>query len=136
MTENKKCENCGTLNEEDSEFCGNCGNPLNFEKLITPEHNMTNRDFCPFCGQKISMNTEKCEYCGKWVDSSKKDSHNVIIFLGYVFSLLFAIIGLIIAIYLLSRDSSRNKKHGTVILVITLVNMILGAIMGYMGLIF
>lgn len=124
------------LNEEDAGFCENCGNILNFEKSTNPESNIINSTHCPFCGQKVSMNTVNCEYCGKKVDLSKKDSHTVVIILGYVFSILIAIIGLIISIYLLTRDSSRDKKHGTIILIITIINMALGAIMGYMGLIF
>lgn len=26
--------------------------------------------YCVYCGEKISIDTEKCEHCGKWLDGN------------------------------------------------------------------
>ena len=70
---------------------------------------MNSKSYCPFCGQKIPVHSAQCSYCGKWLDKSKAETSWLIIALGYIFSIVFALIGLIIAIYLLTRDSSRAK---------------------------
>ena len=76
-----KCEKCGTLNREDSEFCEECGNSLNNEKQekseeISNDNNVdeNNEKFCPYCGSKIPSNVLKCRYCGEWIDKSKNQS--------------------------------------------------------------
>ena len=117
MAKNKKCENCETLNEQDSKFCEKCGNSLNSE----PRYDMVNKVNCPFCGKKMPITAGKCNHCGEWVDPSKDKSHEVEIALGYLVSILFGWLGLIPAIYLLTCDSPRAKKHGKITLVVSLL---------------
>ncbi|MCL2116524.1 MAG: zinc ribbon domain-containing protein [Methanobrevibacter sp.] len=122
MVELKECGNCGTLNEQDSKFCEKCGNALNLEKTLEPKPNRINQIDCPFCGQKIPMNAGKCDHCGEWVDPSKDDSHNSMILLGYVISVLFGWFGLIPAIYLMTCDSPSANKNGKIQVVISLIS--------------
>ncbi|MCL2156552.1 MAG: zinc ribbon domain-containing protein [Methanobrevibacter sp.] len=60
-----KCENCETLNDENSKFCEKCGNLLNPKEISKTTNNTNNIINCPFCGQQIQMNSKKCIYCGE-----------------------------------------------------------------------
>jgi len=101
----KKCEDCGTLNDEHSELCEKCGTSLNSNKSISPE------------SESMSMLTI------------------ILIVLGFIFSIFFALIGLIMSIYLLIRGPDRVKIFGIIMLIISLINMIAGAYLGVIGII-
>ncbi len=120
MEKTSKCLKCGTLNEEDSKFCVNCGVIMKSDE--SPENNVT----CPYCGSSIPSNASKCKNCGEWINESMKPSnHNLAIVLGYIFTLLGGWIGLIIALYLLTRDDPNAKKHGGIQLVISVIWILL-----------
>ncbi|KZX15216.1 double zinc ribbon [Methanobrevibacter cuticularis] len=113
--EKNKCLNCGTLNDVDSKFCVKCGGILKTE-------DSSNNRLCPYCGSSIPANASKCKNCGEWINKSMKPSnHSLAIVLGYIFTLLGGWIGLIIAVYLLTRDDSRAKKHGGIQLAISII---------------
>ena len=46
------CEKCGTLNEEGSKFCMNCGAKIEEAK-------------CKKCGAKLAPNAKFCPECGE-----------------------------------------------------------------------
>lgn len=55
------CSNCGAvIEEEDQEFCTDCGKPLN--KAI--EEKTDKKAFCENCGRPVDENDKMCPNCG------------------------------------------------------------------------
>jgi len=91
--------------------------------------------FCIFCGKEIKFGAIKCKYCHNFLRNPKSEdldlnqdvggeSHTVAIVLGYIFCFLGGLIGLIISLYLLTRDSEDAKKHGKIQLVLLVLMFI------------
>lgn len=60
---------------------------------------------------------------------AKKKSYTLTIVLGYIFSVLGGLIGLILAIYNVTRDDESAKLHGKIQLIIFVVWIIIIAMM-------
>ena len=88
---------------------------------------MNENKFCANCGSQIDVNAEVCPSCG--VSVAKKKSYTLTIVLGYIFSVLGGLIGLILAIYNVTRDDESAKLHGKIQLIIFVVWIIIIAIM-------
>ncbi len=104
--------------------------------------------FCPFCGEALVDEAKFCKSCGKSLEGINIDndvgqtnytqpynvpvvekSHTAAIVLGYIFALLIPLIGLIIGIYLVTRnDSEKANRHGKYILILAIVIWILNFI--------
>ena len=138
VKEGVSCPSCNSVNPLDSVFCKECGSSLDSESVNNNDINQgvvsastqqtsSNEVGCPYCGGMIPSTATKCKHCGEWVKKSQSqvynqqgdgDAHNVAIILGYIFTFLGGIIGLVIAIYLLTRDNESAKKHGMIQIVI------------------
>ena len=146
MAKTKKCENCGTLNELGSAYCEKCGTSL-YQNTKQTTKNTINKINCPFCGQKIPMNSEQCNYCGEWIDPSAAPNTEMIIlgyvsiFITFILSSFFVsaahgpnnvffsfaipfIFPLIIILYLITRKNPKLKKHGVILLIIWIILII------------
>ena len=90
--------------------------------------------FCPKCGEELVDTARFCKNCGQNLENIPnpeptntfnvpvvEESHTFAIVLGYILAILIPLLGLIVSIYLLTRNSSKAKKHGKYILVITLI---------------
>ena len=100
------CPYCGFSNPNEATFCVKCGTPLIFKSQLNEINNTLN----PIIIKKeISKSAKKMDY---------KPTSKIIIILGYIFSLLGGIIGLILAIYLATRKDPIAKKHGYIQLTI------------------
>lgn len=88
---------------------------------------MNENKYCTNCGSQIDVNAELCPQCGVMV--AKKESHTISIVLGYIFSILGGWIGLILAIYNISRDDEKAKLHGKIQLAIFAIWVIMFIIM-------
>jgi len=65
-----RCNSCGTLNESNDKFCGNCGLKLEKEMKLSPQSQI----FCKSCG-KINNSTNKfCIKCGLRFEGEKSSS--------------------------------------------------------------
>ena len=84
----KYCPACGEQLIDEARFCKNCGAELNGPQTNVNTHQQNTRQF---------------------IESSEK-SHTLAIIAGYVMAILIPLIGLIISVYLLTRDSSNAKK--------------------------
>ncbi|MBR4397313.1 MAG: zinc-ribbon domain-containing protein [Methanobrevibacter sp.] len=108
--------------------------------------------FCPSCGAEKKEGSKYCHNCGyefKAVDSSatqdsipnaelnqnpnpavetSENSHTISKVLGYIFAILIPLIGLIFGIYLWVCDEEDAKKHGKIIIGISVVIWILSFI--------
>lgn len=151
MARIKKCEKCGSFNEQDSEFCEKCGNSLKSKNIEKSNQNDNNKSKCPFCGLEIPPNVSKCGHCGEWIDKSKNNTPiiiaYVVTFLGIAINMftyvpnpgayiIMCILTLlppfVVTGYLLTRKESKYKKHGVVLLIILIIFVILCYI-AYLG---
>lgn len=101
------CPLCNYPNPEEAEYCVKCGTPLIFK-------NKDNTTVSPIIIKKTVINEETPSYTSRFL-----------IILGYIFSILGGIVGLIIAIYLATRKDPVMKKHGRIQLAIFLFYIIL-----------
>ena len=86
--------------------------------------------FCPFCGEELVDNAKFCKNCGKNVESYGK-SHTLATVLGFIFSILIPLIGIIIGIYLYTRkDSPKAKRYGLLVIVLGVVVWIISFFLG------
>lgn len=65
-----KCNNCSTENDNNSNFCINCGNKLEKEKINSEK-------FCSNCGNKKNENDRFCVNCGTKFET-EKDSIKIV----------------------------------------------------------
>lgn len=93
------CPLCNYQNPKEADYCVKCGTPLIFKNSI--EENNSNLN-------PIILNRND-----NYGISSPRTSR-ILIVLGYAFSLLGGLIGLIIAIYLATRKDPVAKKHGRI----------------------
>lgn len=115
VNNNKFCPSCGNENLADAAFCKGCG-----KELV----NMIGK--CPYCKEEINPNAIKCKHCGEWLNKkietgSKKENLSGTIVLGYIFSSLIGIIGIIFALYLITKPEKEAKKHGSIMLMIIIL---------------
>lgn len=101
--------------------------------------------YCPACGEELIDAAKFCKNCGAEIGNPQKTTntyqenrrqyielgdknYTIAIVVGYVMAILIPLIGLIVGIYLLTRDSSRAKKHGKFVLIVTVVVWVLSVI--------
>ena len=94
------CPLCNYQNPAEADYCVKCGSPLIFKNQFQ-ENNSTSLN-------PIVLNKNN-DY-----DISTPRTSRIIIALGYLFSLLGGLLGLIIAIYLATRKDPVAKKHGRI----------------------
>lgn len=111
------CPLCGYQNPDEADFCVKCGTPLLFKNQFEKNPNSTNQ---------VIINTGNIK---KVTNSNHSQTSRLIIYLGYFFSILGSIIGLIIAVYLITRKDRTAKKHGYIQLAIILFYIALIAIL-------
>ena len=115
------CPLCGYQNPDEADFCVKCGTPLLFKNQFEQNPNSAN---------KVIINTGNVEKINK---PNQSRTGKLIIYLGYFFSILGSIIGLIIAIYLITRKDRNAKKHGYIQLAIILFYIAIIAILYSIG---
>ena len=100
------CPLCGYQNPDEADFCVKCGTPLLFKSQFEKD----NAAFNPVIIKKtVSLGSGSSQY-----DSMTK----WLIIFGYLFSILGGLLGLIIAIYLITRKNPNVRKHGIIQLAI------------------
>ena len=114
-TENDEntCPLCQFSNPDEAEYCVKCGTPLIFKKQFENDSSLN----------PIIIKKEVINDANNYKETKKTSSW--IILLGYIFSILGGILGLIIAIYLSTRKDPVAKKHGHIQLAIFVFYLIL-----------
>jgi len=111
------CPNCGSKNKDDAQFCESCGTKIG---LMGTQ---------PSPASQQAATTPPPSYHG---ESGKPST--IIVVLGYIFALLGGLIGIILGLYLYSKDNHEAKTHGRNILIIAAVMMVLGILIsGWVG---
>ena len=101
------CPLCGYPNPDEADFCVKCGTPLLFKNQF--EGNRTGID--PIIIKKeINFGNKNQSLSPGWM--------KWLIIFGYLFSILGGLLGLIIAIYLVTRKDPNTRKHGIIQLAI------------------
>ena len=114
------CPLCGYPNPDEADFCVKCGTPLLFKSHFEGTHNSLNPIII-----KREIGNESPVSSGK--------TSRFIIFLGYMLAILGSIIGLIIAVYLITRKDPVARKHGFIQLAIIVFYIIIIAILYSIG---
>lgn len=99
----KYCPSCGDQQIDEARFCKSCGAALD--------------------GPHINQNTHQ-ENTQQFMQASEK-SHTGLIIAGYVLAILIPLIGVIISVYLMTRDSQKAKRHGKYILIVAVIVWVL-----------
>ena len=60
------CPHCGAYLDDGNEFCSKCGNPIGNNTIANQSESSLLK--CPFCGANTSKNDVCCPYCGKRFD--------------------------------------------------------------------
>lgn len=111
------CPLCGYPNPDEADYCVKCGTPLIFKSQFEGNHTSINP---VIINDEVPKNEQG--YTGP-------KTSNILIFLGYIFSILGGLIGLIIAIYLSTRKDPNARKHGHIQLGIFVFYVLLIAIL-------
>ena len=109
------CPLCGYPNPDEADFCVKCGSPL----LFKGQFENTNNTINPIIIKKEIGN----------IKPSQPHTSRFVIALGYLFTILGSIIGLIFAIYLITRKDPVARKHGLIQLVIIIFYIALIAVL-------
>lgn len=113
----KFCDKCGAeLKNENAKFCDKCGAEV---KVTTNQNNAINYGgviVCPRCGQTTPMGMTHCEKCGSPFEDNTKA-----VIVGYILTFIFPLLGLIPAIYLLTRNTGKAKTQGVLLIGINIL---------------
>ena len=132
----RRCPQCGSTSDDIYGFCIKCG--YEFPKIEHDPHtcplcgynNPDEADFCVKCGTPLLLKNqlENNSYINPIVIKRTSESqetqpqksrfNTILVYLGYLFSILGGLVGLIIAIYLITRKDRNLKKHGFIQLAI------------------
>ena len=138
----RRCFKCGSSSDDQYGFCIKCG--AEFKNI----ENKSQDNVCINCGFENIKNATRCVKCGTPLlfgsendifikNPEKKDTGKIIEFkplttkqkllvlLGYIFSILGGIIGLVISIYLITRTNYTLRKHGSIQLTILVFYLIM-----------
>ena len=96
--------------------------------------------YCPSCGEELVDNAKFCKNCGMNLENMEanrntapsnaeqfratvpQNDHKLAVYAGYVLAILIPLFGIIIAIYLMTRnDSDYANKHGKYVLILGVV---------------
>lgn len=109
------CPLCGFQNPDEADFCVKCGTPLVFKNKVENGNvvqpiviNNPNDLAKPPVQNRIEDNGEH----------QATSFQKLLVFLGYLFSILGGILGVVIGIYLSTRKNPSLKRHGHIQLAI------------------
>ena len=125
----KFCDKCGAeLNNDNARFCEKCGTEVKTSSNQNSSQTATVSGvvICPHCGQATAMGLTHCEKCG-----SSLENNTVAVIAGYIVTFIVPIIGLIPAIYLLTRENGKAKTQGVLLIVWIVIGIIFNLLFGW-----
>lgn len=147
----RRCPQCGSTSDDVYGFCVKCG--YEFPKIETnPQtcplcgfENPDEADFCVKCGTPLLLKNQmennsyinpiviKRTSDGDEVKPKRSRLDTILVYMGYIFSILGGFVGLIIAIYLSTRKDPGLRRHGHVQLAIFIFYIALIAVLYMTG---
>ena len=115
------CPLCGYPNPDEADFCVKCGTPLLFKNQFEGSPDSIKPIIIK---RNIGQGSEPVQ---------PKPTSKFIIYLGYILAILGSIIGLIIAIYLITRKDPVAKKHGYIQIAIIVFYIVIVAVLYSIG---
>lgn len=138
----RRCPQCGSTSDDKYGFCIKCGRE--FPKIeqtanscpLCEYENPDEAEFCVKCGAPLIFKNQtketqikpiiiKKETVGEAPVKKSSGWTKWIIIFGYIFSILGGILGLILAIYLVTRKDPSVRKHGIIQLAIFVFYIVL-----------
>ena len=89
--------------------------------------------YCQVCGSELVEGANFCKSCGTNIDNPQEGpntsyvrpqaqkSYTIHIIVGYLLSIFVPLIGLIMAIYLITRDDNKAKLHAMIMIAIAVI---------------
>ena len=112
----RRCPQCGSAGDDIYGFCIKCG--YEFPKVEHDEHT------CPLCGFTNPDEADYCVKCGSPLIFKKSFENQ---------EKLGSIIGLLIALYLITRKDPSAKRHGYIQIAIILFYLVILAVLFMTG---
>ena len=119
--DNSACPLCGYPNPDEADFCVKCGTPLLFKNQFEKGPNSIKPIIIK---RSVGQESEL---------SQPQPTSKFIIYLGYILAILGSIIGLIIAIYLITRKDPVAKRHGYIQIAIIVFYIVIIAVLYSIG---
>nr|WP_294999724.1 zinc ribbon domain-containing protein [uncultured Methanobrevibacter sp.] len=101
--------------------------------------------YCPSCGEELVDNAKFCKSCGMNLENMEANrnvgynqqfnvpivekDHKVAIIAGYVLAVLIPLLGIIVSVYLLTRNTENAKRHGKYVLIVAVIVWIISFIL-------
>lgn len=122
------CDKCGNeLKNENVKFCDKCGAKISINK--TDESEIPESGIiCPHCGKTSPIGQPNCSNCGGEIEL---ENNVVAVAVGYIVIWILNFLGIIPAIYLLTRRNKKSKTQGVILLIISILLIINSFMMGY-----
>lgn len=113
-----QCPLCGFENPEEADYCVKCGSPLLFKN----QYVANDGEIKPIVINDTAGNEREIKpiVINKTVTGDERPSRGMrwLVIFGYIFSILGGLLGLIIALYLVTRKNNILRKHGIIQLAI------------------
>ena len=109
----KYCPKCGSQVRTNTKFCQKCGAKF-------PESHL-NLEYCSYCGSDIPTGATKCPKCGKYSNVEANEEHTLAIVIGYIFSFLIPLAGIVAGFYLVTQKNEEVHQHGIIIFIISII---------------
>ncbi len=98
--------------------------------------------YCPSCGEQLIDDAKFCRSCGAKLDSVPgaavseikvaEKSYTIHIVVAYILALLIPLLGVIMGVYLMTRNDSEDaKRHGKYAIIVAAVIIILSFITAF-----
>ena len=120
------CDKCGAEVKEGTKFCHKCGAEISAKQIPATDEPSGSGVFCPHCGQIVPLGQTVCLNCGQSLETNK-----AAIIIGYILAIIIPLFGIIVAIYLLTRNNAKSKKHGGIILALSIFVWIISYVIIY-----
>jgi len=124
------CDKCGNeLKDDNLKFCDKCG-----AEIVTNQKSDTEFPdsgiVCPHCGKTTPVGQPICSNCGAEIEL---ENNVVAVAVGYIVTWILGFIGLIPAIYLLTRRNRKSKTQGIILIALIALLIISQLIFGSIG---
>ena len=117
----KFCPQCGSKIADGNKFCSKCGARLDERNGGGSSSAQAVGLKCPYCNEVMPNGVLTCPSCGMSLNPKANEKHTAAIVIGYICSFVFPIVGIILGIYLLTRENKDVHKHGIILICLFII---------------